>query len=154
MPNYNVCYILDLKNQYIKRRGWWRKRAHKKEKHLEDLSHAIYSTLFQNLIFFIYFHNFYHLQLTLNTHWKDWCRSWSSNILATRCKQPTHWKRPWCWERLRARGEGDDRDNWLNGITDPVNMSLSKLRETMKTGKPGVLQFMASQKVRHDLATK
>ena len=42
----------------------------------------------------------------------------------------------------------------MNGITEPVNMSLSKLRETVKTGKPGVLQFMASQKVRHDLATK
>ena len=34
---------------------------------------------------------------TLNIHWMDWC--WSSNTLATWCKQPTHWKRPWCWER-------------------------------------------------------
>ena len=25
------------------------------------------------------------------------------------CKEPTHWKRPWCWERLMARGEGNDR---------------------------------------------
>ena len=30
---------------------------------------------------------------TLNIHWKDWCWSWNSNILATWCKQPTHWKR-------------------------------------------------------------
>ena len=31
-------------------------------------------------------------------------------------KEPTHWKRPWCWERLRARGEGDDRgwDGWIH----------------------------------------
>ena len=28
---------------------------------------------------------------------------------ATWCQEPTHWKRPWCWERLRAGGEGDDR---------------------------------------------
>ena len=34
--------------------------------------------------------------------------NWSSNILATWCKEPSHWKRPWSWERLRA-GEGGDR---------------------------------------------
>ena len=33
---------------------------------------------------------------------------WSSNTLATLFGQPTYWKRPWCWETLRARGEGDD----------------------------------------------
>ena len=37
-------------------------------------------------------------------HWKDWC--WSSNTLATWCEEPTHWKRPWCWEGLKAKGEG------------------------------------------------
>ena len=36
------------------------------------------------------------------------CWSWSSNTLTTWCKEPAHWKRPWCWERLRAIGEGDD----------------------------------------------
>ena len=40
---------------------------------------------------------------TLNIHWKNWC--WSSNTLATLCKEPTHWKTPWCWERLKAGGE-------------------------------------------------
>ena len=34
---------------------------------------------------------------------------WSSNTLATWCKELTHWKRLWCWERLKAGGEGDDR---------------------------------------------
>ena len=37
------------------------------------------------------------------------CWSWSSNTLATWCKEPTHWERPWCWERLKAGGEGDDK---------------------------------------------
>ena len=37
-----------------------------------------------------------------------WC--WGSNTLATWCKDPTHWKRPGWWERLKAGGEeGDDR---------------------------------------------
>jgi len=40
-------------------------------------------------------------------HWKDWC--WSSNTLATWCEELTHWKRPWCWERLKAKGEGVGR---------------------------------------------
>ena len=47
--------------------------------------------------------------------------SGSSNTLATWCEELTHWKRPWCWERLKAGGEGDNRDKmvewhrWLNG---------------------------------------
>ena len=61
----------------------------------------------------------------LNIHWKD-CGS--SNTLATWCKEVTHWKRPWCWGRLKARGEGDGRMRWLDGITDS-DMSLSKLLE-------------------------
>ena len=39
-------------------------------------------------------------------HWKDWCWSWSFSILVTWCKQLTHWKNLWCWERLRAEEEG------------------------------------------------
>ena len=67
----------------------------------------------------------------LNTHWKDWC--WSSNTLATWCEEPTHWKRPWCWERLKAGGEGgQQRMRWLDGIIDTIDMSWSKLRETAK----------------------
>ena len=56
-------------------------------------------------------------EITLNTHWKDWC--WSSNPLATWCKEPTYWKRPWCWERLRTGGEGGDRewDDWMASLT-------------------------------------
>ena len=45
------------------------------------------------------------------------------------CEEQTNLKRPWCWERLRAGGEGDDR-GW-DGITDSMNMSLCKLQELM-----------------------
>ena len=37
-----------------------------------------------------------------------WCWSWSSNTLATWCKELTHLKRPWCWDRLKVGGEGDN----------------------------------------------
>ena len=57
----------------------------------------------------------------LNIHWKDWCWSWSSNTLAIWCEEPTHLKRPWCWERLKAEEMGTTEDemvgwhHWLNG---------------------------------------
>ena len=56
---------------------------------------------------------------------------WNSSTLATSCEESTHWKRLWCWEGLGAGGEGDDRgwDGWLDGITDPKDVSLSELRE-------------------------
>ena len=48
-------------------------------------------------------------------HWRDWCWSWNSNTLATWCKESTHWKRPWCQDRLKAGGERGNRgwDGWL-----------------------------------------
>ena len=55
----------------------------------------------------------------LNIHWKDWCWSWNSNPLVTWCEELTYWKRPWCWERLRMGGEGDNRgwDGWMASLT-------------------------------------
>ena len=56
---------------------------------------------------------------TLNIHWKDWCWNWSSNTLATWLEELAHWKRPCCWERLRAGGEGGNRgwDGWTASST-------------------------------------
>ena len=55
----------------------------------------------------------------LNIHWKDCWWSWSSDTMATWCEELIHWKRPWCWERLRSGGEGDDRgwDVWMASLT-------------------------------------
>ena len=44
----------------------------------------------------------------LGVHWKDWCWSWNSNTFATWYEDLTHLKSLWCWERLRAGGEGDE----------------------------------------------
>ena len=50
---------------------------------------------------------------------EGWYWSWNSSILATSCKELTHWKRPCCWEGLGAGGEGDDRgwDAWMASLT-------------------------------------
>ena len=52
-------------------------------------------------------------------HWKAWCWSWSSNTLATWCKELSHWKQFWFQERLRAGGQGSNSgwDGWMASLT-------------------------------------
>ena len=60
------------------------------------------------------------------------------HTLATWCKELTHWKRPWSWERLNAGGEGDNRgwDGWMASLTRWtwvwVSQSLLELVEDME----------------------
>ena len=55
-----------------------------------------------------------------------------SNTLATSCTELIHWKRPWCWERLRSGGGGQQRMTWLDGIDSVDSMSLSKFQGMVK----------------------
>ena len=77
------------------------------------------------------------------------------NTLATSCEELTHLKRPWCWERLRAGGEGANRgwDGWMASPTQWTWVWVDS-RSWWWTGTPGVLQFMESQRVGHDWATE
>ena len=92
---------------------------------------------------------------TLGFLWKEWCWSWNSNTLATSCEELTRWKRFWCWEGLGAGGEGDDRgwDGWMASLTRWMRVWVTS-GSWWWTGRPGVLRFMRSQRVRHDWATE
>ena len=77
-----------------------------------------------------------------------------SNILATWSKELTRWKRLWCWKRLKA-GEGDDRgwDGWM-ALPTRWTWVWASCESWRWTGKPGVLQSMGSQRVRHAWETE
>ena len=64
-------------------------------------------------------------------------------------------EKPWCWERLGAGGEGDDRgwDSWMVSLTQWTWVWVNS-RSWWWTGRPGVLWFMRSQRVRQDWATE
>ena len=75
--------------------------------------------------------------------------------LAVWYKELTHWERPWCWERLKAGGVGDDRgrDGWMVSPTRWTWVWVSS-GSWWWTGKPGVLQSMGSQRIGHEWVTE
>ena len=94
-------------------------------------------------------------EISPGVHWKDWCWTWHSHTLAPGCKELTHLKRPWCWERLKAGGEGDDR-GWNGWMASPTQWTWVWVNSGSWwwTGRPGVLQFMRLQRVGHDWVTE
>ena len=90
----------------------------------------------------------------LNIHQKDWCWSWSSNTLATWCEQLTHWKRPWCWERLKAGGKGMTEDEMVGWHHQLGGWVWASSGCWWLTGRHGMLQSMGSQRIRHDWVTE
>ena len=72
----------------------------------------------------------------------------NSNALATWWEEPTHWKRPWCWERLKEGGEGGwQRKTWLDGIMTQWIWVWVNSGSWWWTGRPGVQHSMGSQSV-------
>ena len=94
-------------------------------------------------------------KLIVNILWRNWCWSWSSNTLATWCEELTLLKWPWCWERLKVGGEGDDRgwDGWMASLTQWTWVWVNS-GSWWWTGRPGLLQFMGSQRAGHDWVTE
>ena len=73
--------------------------------------------------------------------------------LASWCKELTHWKRPWCWERWKVAGEGND-GGWHDWMPSPTQWTWVWVNSGSLwwTGWLGVLQSMGSQRARQDWA--
>ena len=80
---------------------------------------------------------------------------WNSSTLATWCEELTHFKRPWCWKRLKAGGEGDDA-GWNGCIASSTQWTWVWVNSGSWwwPRRPGVLLFMGLQRVRHNWATE
>jgi len=84
-----------------------------------------------------------------------WGWGWNSNTLATWCKELTHLKRLWCWEKLKVGREGDDRnwDGWMASLTQWTWIWVNS-GSWGWTGRPGMLQSTGLQRVRQDWVTE
>ena len=71
------------------------------------------------------------------------------------CEELTHRKRPWCWERLKVGGEGDNRgqDGWMASLMRWTWVWVSS-GSWWWTGKPGVLKSMGLQRDGHNWVTE
>ena len=78
-----------------------------------------------------------------------------ANTLTTWCEELTHWKRPWCWERFKVGGKGTVK-GWDAWMASPTRWTWvwANSASCWWTGKPGVLQSMWLQRIRHNWATE
>ena len=67
-------------------------------------------------------------------------------LLATWCEELTHWKRPWCWDKLNAEGDGDNRgqDGFRALLSQWTWVWVNSL-SWQWTGKPGMLQSIIAK---------
>ena len=89
----------------------------------------------------------------LNVGW--WMLKLKHQHFGHLCEELTHFKIPWCWERLMAGGKGDDRgwDGWMASLTQWTWVWVNS-RSWWWTGRTGVLWFMGLQRVGHDWVTE
>ena len=84
-----------------------------------------------------------------------WTDAEAETTLATWCKELTQWKRPWCWERLKAGGEGDHRgwDGWMVSLIQWAWVWVNT-GSWWWTKKPVMFWSMELQRVRHNWVTE
>ena len=68
--------------------------------------------------------------------------------LVTWCEELTHWKRPWCWEGLKAEGEGGNRGwhGWMISLTQWTRVWANSRRQ-WRTEEPAALQSMGCKEL-------
>ena len=91
----------------------------------------------------------------LRVYWKKWSWNWNFNTLVMCCEELTPQERIWCWERLKAGGEGDDRgwDVWM-ALPTQWTWVWASSGSWWWTGKPDVLQSIGSQRGGPDWVTE
>ena len=84
--------------------------------------------------------------------------SWSSNSLATWCEEPTHWERPWCWERVKAGGRQKDREAGhaaVHGVTKIwtwlSNWTTTAIRRQCRWGGMVSVAYLSTKDILVDL---
>ena len=92
----------------------------------------------------------------ISPEYSGWCWSWNSNPLATWCEELTYWKRPWCWERLKVGGEGDERgEDEMVGWHHQLNGCEFGWTPGVGDGQGGLACCSPwGRRVRHDWATE
>ena len=89
----------------------------------------------------------YLMQISSKSCW------FGTGFRGTWCKELTHWKRPWCWERLKAKREEGSR-GWDGWMASPVDTNLSKLWEIVKDREAWHTAVHGVTRVRLDLVTE
>ena len=102
----------------------------------------------------VYIYIYVYIYSLLSILWKDWCWSWNSNTFATWCEDLDSLENTLMLGKIEGRRRGRQRMRWLDGITYSTNVSLIKFRKRWRTGKPGELQSIVLQRVKHDWATE